>query len=315
MYFNFEDYRPDTPTLPRSLTRLEVVLLTIVVYLSIIIFILISPHLPWVKAWEAERQQALAQAQQELLRKQRDNARFVFIAPNIDKPARTPPKRPELSDIDRKAATVERARKPTNDMPFSRGNTPERMEGGPTTPAAAPEPPAAVAEESAKGVTLPDSPNAAQTHASDTPQQTQRGPSAGVIADAIRNVQKYVQKDTFGNLQGGESMDFEKSIQFDSKGVDFGPWLRRFIAQIRRNWNIPMAAMSMHGHVVVTFYVGKDGRITELRVLRPSNIDGFNNSSFNALAASNPTQPLPPEYPDDRAFFTITFFYNENPGS
>ena len=111
MYFNFEDYRPDTPTLPRSLTRLEVVLLTIVVYLSIIIFILVSPHLPWVKAWEAERQQALAQAQQELLQKQRDNARFVFIAPNIDKPARTPPKRPELSDIDRKAATVERAPK------------------------------------------------------------------------------------------------------------------------------------------------------------------------------------------------------------
>jgi TonB family protein len=110
-------------------------------------------------------------------------------------------------------------------------------------------------------------------------------------------------------------MDFEKSIQFDSKGVDFGPWLRRFIAQIRRNWNIPMAAMTMHGHVAVTFYVGKDGRITELRVARPSNIDGFNNSSFNALAASNPTQPLPPEYPDDRAFFTITFFYNENPGS
>ena len=168
-------------------------------------------------------------------------------------------------------------------MPFSRGNTPERMEGAaPRTPGAPqPEPPAAAAEESAKGVTLPDSPNAAQAQASDTPQQTQRGPSAGVIADAIRNVQKYASRRTrSANLQGGESMDFEKSIQFDSKGVEFGPWLRRFIAQIRRNWIIPMAAMSMHGHVVVTFYVGKDGRITELRVLRPSNIDGFNNSSL-----------------------------------
>jgi hypothetical protein len=49
--------------------------------------------------------------------------------------------------------------------------------------------------------------------------------------------------------------------------------------------------------------------------LRPSAVGAFNNSSFNALAASNPTQPLPPEYPDDRAFFTITFFFNENPGS
>ena len=83
MYFNFEDYRPDTPTLPRSLTRLEVVLLTVVVYLSIIIFILISPHLPWVKAWEAERQQALAEQQKVEQQRQRDNARFVFNATSI----------------------------------------------------------------------------------------------------------------------------------------------------------------------------------------------------------------------------------------
>ena len=27
----------------------------------------------------------------------------------------------------------------------------------------------------------------------------------------------------------------------------------------------------------------------------------------------NPTQPLPPEYPSDKAFFTVTFFYNETP--
>ena len=35
--------------------------------------------------------------------------------------------------------------------------------------------------------------------------------------------------------------------------------------------------------------------------------------SFGALAASNPTYPLPPEYPADRAFFTVTFYYNEAP--
>ena len=32
---------------------------------------------------------------------------------------------------------------------------------------------------------------------------------------------------------------------------------------------------------------------------------------MNALLASNPTEPLPPEYPDDKAFFTVTFYYNE----
>ena len=315
MYFNFEDYRPDTPTLPRGLTRLEVSLLTLVVYLSLVILLLVWPHLPFVKAMEAKRQQQLVELEQKQLERRRDNARFVFIAPKVDLKAPKPPDRAELSDIDRKARTVERAERPTNDMPFARGNTPERMESAPSreTQPSVPQPEAAAADQQARqGMTLPDSPSAHEPRAAETPQN---GPAVGVIADAIRNVQKYASRETFGNPQGGADIQAAPSIQFDSKGVDFGPWLRRFIAQIRRNWFIPLAAQTLRGHVVITFYVGKDGRITELRVLRPSGIDAFNNSSFNALAASNPTQPLPPEYPDDRAFFTITFYYNENPGS
>src|SRR5687768_10695735 len=109
MYFNFEDYRPDTPTLPRSLTRLEVSLLTIVIYLCLIIVLLIWPQLPFVKEWEAKRQQELAALEQKQIERQRDNARFVFIAPKMDVRAPKPPERAELSDLDRKARTVERA--------------------------------------------------------------------------------------------------------------------------------------------------------------------------------------------------------------
>jgi TonB family protein len=313
MYFNFEDYRPDTPTLPRSLTRLEVCLLTVVVYLSMVILLLVWPNLPFVQAWEAERQQALAKQQEQELQRQREHPRFVFVAPRVDLQARRPPERAELSDIDRKARTTERAEKPTNTMPFSRGNTSERIEGAPPTPepraAEAPQP-QPKADESRQP--LPDSATGNQPRV-EVPQTQPR--SSGVIADAIRNVQKYAPHDSYVNLKGGADQDFAPSIQFDTKGVEFGPWLRKFIAQIRRNWFIPQAAMFQKGHVAITFFVGKDGRITELKVLRPSDVDAFNNSSFNALAASNPTVPLPPEYPDDRAFFTITFYYNENPGS
>ena len=315
MYFNFEDYRPDTPTLPRSLTRLEVCLLTVVVYLSIVIVMLVWPQLPFVKAWEAERQQALAKEQEEQLQRQRENPRFVFVAPRVDLQARKPPDRAELSDIDRKARTVERAPKPTNSMPFSRGNTTERIEGAPPAPEArAAEPPQPEPKADDSRQPLPDSANGSQPKV-ELPQSQPRSAPSGVIADAIRNVQKYAPHDSYVNLKGGGDQDFAPSIQFDTKGVEFGPWLRKFIAQIRRNWFIPQAAMFQKGHVAVTFYVGKDGRITELKVLRPSDVGAFNNSSFNALAASNPTEPLPPEYPDDRAFFTVTFYYNENPGS
>ena len=42
-------------------------------------------------------------------------------------------------------------------------------------------------------------------------------------------------------------------------------------------------------------------------------VDAFTLSGRNAILTSNPTIPLPPEYPDDKAFFTVTFFFNENP--
>ena len=103
------------------------------------------------------------------------------------------------------------------------------------------------------------------------------------------------------------------AIQFDTKGVEFGPWIRRFVAQVRRNWFIPHAAMSFKGRVVLTFNIHRDGRITDIAVVSPSNIDAFNRSAYNAILGSNPVEPLPPEYPDPMAFFTVTFFYNEQP--
>ena len=45
----------------------------------------------------------------------------------------------------------------------------------------------------------------------------------------------------------------------------------------------------------------------------PRTIDAFNDSANAAITLSNPTQPLPPEYPTEKAFFTVTFYYNEVP--
>src|SRR5947207_8776067 len=114
MYFNFEDYRPDTPTLPRSLTRLEVALLTLVFYLCVVILLLVWPHLEFVKAWEAERQQVLAKLAEEQ-QQRRESPRYVVLEPYVERPSPRP--------LNRRAATDERAPKPTNSTPFSRTNT------------------------------------------------------------------------------------------------------------------------------------------------------------------------------------------------
>src|SRR5204862_1304152 len=136
--------------------------------------------------------------------------------------------------------------------------------------------------------------------------------SGGSLGDALRNLQRYTQAEAFENQSGGGGQ-FGPEIQFDTKGVEFGPWIRRFVAQVKRNWFIPYAAMSMRGHVVITFNVHQDGSITVQTGVGPCPVHAFNNAGVGALSASNPTQPLPPEYPSDRAFFTVTFFYNETP--
>jgi TonB family protein len=317
MYFNFEDSRPDTPHLERALTPLERGLLTLVAHLLVIITILVWPELPFVKAAEAARAKAAEEQRLVELERQRENARFVFVEPKLDLAAKTPPRRAELSDIDRRAATVERAPKPTNDMPFSRGNSPNRADTGMSPqPEPAPRADAGAAvqplpEPSPDALTIPDRFEAA------TPEPASRaalrGPATGVLTEAIKNVRKYAQGETFSNPQGGGVPEIAPTIQFDTKGVEFGPWLRRFVAQVKRNWFIPMAAMSMRGHVVITFNIHRDGRITDVTIAKPSLVDAFTLAARNAILTSNPTVPLPPEYPDSKAFFTVTFYYNEQP--
>jgi TonB family protein len=319
MYFDFEDYRPDTPTIGRVISLREGVLLAFIAHLLGVIALLLFPRI-FPEDLQAARARLLALQQQRL----QDQARFVFVQPKVDRPAAKPPDRAEFSDIDREARTRERAKQPTNPLPFSRGNSPERVE--------------AMREEAARGRGAQPEPQQAQRAPENSNESAFKAPEldaplqvpssksqstasnttgrattpGGSLGDALRNLQRYTQGESFEN-QGGGGGQFGPEIQFDTKGVEFGPWIRRFIAQVKRNWIIPYAAMSMKGHVVITFNVHKDGTISDLNVAGPCPIDAFNSAAFGALSASNPTQPLPPEYPSEKAFFTVTFFYNEAP--
>jgi len=316
MYFNFDDNRPDTPRIPRPLSRREVVLLTINFYAFLLIMFLLGPKIPWVQEVLERQQQEMEERARLELEKKRDQARFVFVQPRIDTPAKPPPLA-DLSDQDRRAATRERAPNPTNPLPFSRGNSPEMVE---TIPPAAPQPPASPPEtsngpsEAAKPSVTSQVPQLTMERPAEAARSTDAKPSVGSIADAIRNVQKYAQQENFQNQRGGEDQNVSESIQFDSKGIDFGPWLRRFVQQVRHNWIIPQAAMmSMHGNVAITFVIHRDGRITDVTVARPSTVNAFTLSARNAILMSNPTIPLPAEYPDSKMPIMVTFYFNEDP--
>ena len=330
MYFDFEDGHPDLARVPSALTAREGVLLSIIVHLAIALVAVLLPETSWWKAREAARQAELERIQQTMVQKQRDQPRFVFVQPQVElAPRNVPPPEAPPSDLDRNAVTREAAPVPTNRQPLSRGNTPEFVE--PSPPPAPPQvarnqgplsPPTPPAPQNQARATNPgEAPDAMRFPNGGSSPAYRREPESGQAAatsplsQALKNLSRYAEQAAYENPNGGQSNAFGPAIQFDTKGVEFGPWIRRFIAQVKRNWFVPYAAMSLKGHVVITFNVHKNGALTDLTVIGPSSVDSFNNAAFNALATSNPTEPLPIEYPSDKAFFTVTFYYNEPPPS
>jgi TonB family protein len=308
MYFDFEDYHPDISPVGRAISWREGVLLSIIAHLVFVILLLIVPKwFPFLT--QSAPVHVVAQAQQP-------ETQFVFVQPRVERPAAKAPERALPSDLNRTAASPEKAPKPTNPEPFSRGKSPDRVDEPPKQVARGqgpqPDPAAGQPQQNPTDTQIPESQSALQLPSRNAATNGAQGRGVGgSLGDALRNLSRYTEGQAFDNPGG--SGQFGPEIQFDTKGVEFGPWIRRFIAQVKRNWLIPYAAMSMKGHVVMQFNVHKDGSITDLVVAGPSGVEAFNNAALGALSSSNPTQPLPPEYPDSKAFFTVTFFYNETP--
>src|SRR3954451_9896552 len=55
----------------------------------------------------------------------------MMVSPRVERPVQKPPPRAPASDLNRAAASPERAKKPENTQPFSRGNSPEHVDEPP----------------------------------------------------------------------------------------------------------------------------------------------------------------------------------------
>src|SRR5439155_873495 len=112
MYFDFEDYHPDIETVGRAISWREGILLSIIVHLLTVILILLSPK--WMPKWLESRP-----VQPIVLRQPpKEQTRFVFVQPRVERPVAKAPDRAEASDRDRQSAAVDARR----ELPESRRN-------------------------------------------------------------------------------------------------------------------------------------------------------------------------------------------------
>ena len=112
--------------------------------------------------------------------------------------------------------------------------------------------------------------------------------------------------------EGGLVTGRDNTLYYDDKGANFVPWIRRMLAEVRRNWLVPYSASFQYGHVAVAVSVDLNGDIDGLEIMIPSGTQGFDNAAQGALRAAD-LQPLPSDYPDDHFEFVLVFWYNERP--
>ena len=282
MYLDLEEYRPDTPRVSRVISVREGILISLLAHAIGVIVWLLVPPAPPVRSLDSRSE---------------DPPVFVqMMQPQLPEIART---RPE--PVDRNPpAKADAAPVPKPDP------QPDKTTAAPTEKPATGDIPALVSPPATTSPTVPDIP----TKVTSDPSPSLTRPTTS-MGNSLRNLQQFLQTQSV-NTDSGDSQDPNNAdIKFDAKGVDFNPWLRRFVAQIKRNWLVPQAAMMMTGHVVIKFNVLRNGTLTDIRIVQTSGIPPFDNAAFNALKLSNPTLALPTEYPDDKAFFTVTFHYNE----
>jgi len=123
--------------------------------------------------------------------------------------------------------------------------------------------------------------------------------------------QKPAAPQVFENEQ--KAIRSEGTGLFDTKGFPLGEYASTIIERIKGNWYIPSNLRKSQGRTTVIFFIDKDGRYTEARIVTSSGSQSLDLAALNAIIGSNPFPPLPKGFPGDHVGAKFVFSYNERP--
>lgn len=144
-------------------------------------------------------------------------------------------------------------------------------------------------------------------------------PSGSAVDQAVREAAR--NRGGIGGEYGGgpgrvgNEMHSDAEILSDTMGVDFAPYMQRVIQSIRENWYtlIPESARSplfKQGNVYIQFIIGKDGKVSGMRLEGPSGDVALDRAAWGGITASNPFPPLPQQFRGPNIALRIRFMYN-----
>jgi TonB family protein len=132
-----------------------------------------------------------------------------------------------------------------------------------------------------------------------------RKPSVGEeVSSGASNVDTRGAKVPFGGLSSNSGDGVSAQVGLDNFCCP--DYLKVMIQAIRRNWDQEQGAA---GKVVVKYTIRRDGAITQVEVLTPSNNFLLDQESKRAVLKTAQLPPLPAEYPHANLPIQLTFEY------
>jgi hypothetical protein len=103
-----------------------------------------------------------------------------------------------------------------------------------------------------------------------------------------------------------------------TEGVDFDNYLQRVYVTVKRNWFAVMPGsveLGEKGIVVLTFRIMRDGSVpsAEPLIQRNSGKEPLDRAAYSSVRASNPFEPLPPQFSGPYIELRYTYLYNIPP--
>ena len=282
----------------------ESIYISVFVWLAIAWFIFYGPRVLWhapqlINPADVLKQRELTQLNMPVLRE----------APKL-----APKPTPKLDN-----QTIKRIQSMTREAPAP---APQPAAAAPTTPTPAPPPPSAPPPPQPRVASTPI-PEAPLPSAPTKPNfNTIQGHPGQNLNDLVGKV----AKGRSGNGQGFEASPSNPlgggvDILSDTQGVNFDPYLKRILADIKRNWLplIPEEAeppISKQGETYIRFIILPDGNLQ----INGMHLDGsthdvaIDKSCWNAIVSEGQFPPLPSQFHGPNLELRIHFMVNKDIG-
>jgi len=98
---------------------------------------------------------------------------------------------------------------------------------------------------------------------------------------------------------------------FDTKGFPLGEYVHIIKERIKENWLIPSNLQNFRGHTTIIFYIDRDGRYANARIVTRSGSNSFDNAALMAVIGSDPFPPLPEGFPGKHIGAKFVLSWNE----